>query len=146
MEARRRRLGADVVRRAVPLDLIDAIERHVEAIAALVLDDRDFDCALADEHLLDPAIDTDTVLEMNDVVAWLERSEAFERAARRITTCPAKAPLAAKDFVVGENPISLEPAVRWNDEAAIENTDRQASRRHAIIVQQLVEPLGLTGI
>ena len=60
-------------RRAIALELVDAVERNVEPVAALVLDDRDLDRALAHEDRLDAAIDPDAVLEMHDVVARLER-------------------------------------------------------------------------
>ena len=67
VQARRRCIVRDVARRAIALELVDAIERDVESVAALVLDDRDFDRALADEDRLDAAIDADAVLEVHDV-------------------------------------------------------------------------------
>ncbi len=77
---------ADVDPGAIALDLVDAIERDVEAVAAFVLDDRDLDRALAHEELLDAAIDPHAVLEVDDVVAGLERGNRLERR-RRWRTC-----------------------------------------------------------
>ena len=73
VQPRRRRIAETSSRRPIPLELVDAIQRHIEAVAALVLDHRDFDRALLDEDGLDPTIDPDAVLEMHDVVAALER-------------------------------------------------------------------------
>ena len=103
VQPRRRRVLGDVVGRAVLLELVDAIERHVEPIAALVLDDRDFDRALPDEDRLDAAIDPDAMLQMHDVVAVLERQRVERRRAGDVPARAPDAPLAAEDLVVGEN-------------------------------------------
>src|SRR5689334_69394 len=129
MKPRRRSVGGDVVSRSIPLDLIDAIEWDVEAIAALILDDRHFDGALAHEHLLHSAIDADAMLEMNDVIAGLERGEALEGTASRVTPCASEPPFASEDFVIGKNAITLERfPTRRDDEAAIQHSDREGSR------------------
>src|SRR4051812_18120878 len=128
MESRWRRFGADVVSRAIPLDLIDAIKRNVEAIAALVLDDGDFDRALAEKDFLHTAIDPDTVLEVDDVIAGLERGETLQRTARRVPSRASETPLAAEDFVVGEDTVPGEIVARRNDNPAIEDADCQARR------------------
>src|SRR4051812_14321295 len=78
VEARRRCLGCDVVGGAIALDLVDAIERDIEAVAALVLDYGDFNRALLNEHLLDAAINTDAVLEMDDEISGLERRKRLD--------------------------------------------------------------------
>src|SRR5687767_9560824 len=69
MQARRRRVAVRIAGGAVALDLVDAIERHVETIAALVLDDGDLHSAFTDEDRLEPAVDADAVLEVDDEVA-----------------------------------------------------------------------------
>ena len=147
MEPRRWRLGGDVVRRTIALDLIDAIERDVESVAAFVLDDRDLDGAFADEHLLHAAIDAHTMLEMNHVITWLERGEAFERATSHVATCAPEAPFTSEDFVIGKNPIAVEArATRRNHEAAIEDSNRKTGRRHVVVVEQLVESFRLSSV
>src|SRR2546423_3379371 len=146
VQARRWRFGGYVGRRSIPLDLVDAVERNVEPVAALVLDDGNFDRALAHEHLLDPAIDANAVLEMDDVVARLERCEALECAARRVSSRAAEASLTTEDLMVGENAITSELATRWNHEAAVEDANRKIRGRDAIIVEKLVETLGLAGV
>ena len=128
VEARRWRLGGYVRGGSVSLDLVDAIERNIETVAALVLDDGNLDSALAHEHLLDPAINPDAVLEVHDVVAGFERGEIFQRCARDVPSCAAKASLATEYLVVGEHAITREIAARWHDEAAIEHTDRETRR------------------
>ena len=52
--------------------LIDAIERNIESVAALVLDDGDLDRALTDEDRLDAAINPYAMLEMDDEITRLE--------------------------------------------------------------------------
>src|SRR4051812_25962218 len=146
MESRRRRVSGDVRRRSVTLDLVDAVERHVESIAALILDDRDFDGALADEHLLHAAVDPDTVLEVHHVVAGLEGGETLERAAGGVPPRTPEATLAPKDFVVGEDTVAREPAAGRNDEPTVKHSNRETGRRDAVIVQQLVESLGLADV
>ena len=64
VQPRRRRVGTDVARRAVAFDLIDAVERNVQPIAALVLQYRDLDHAALDGDRGDAAIDPDAVVEM----------------------------------------------------------------------------------
>ena len=103
VEARRHGFAVGVARGTVPLDLVDAVEGHVEAVATFVLDDRDLDGALADEDRLQSAVDADAVLEMHDEVAGLERGNGLERRAGCITPRAAKAALPTKDLVVGED-------------------------------------------
>jgi hypothetical protein len=64
-----RRTIAVLSRRAVALELIQAVERYVEAIAALVLHDRNFQRRLSRGNRLNAPIDPDAVLEMDHVVA-----------------------------------------------------------------------------
>ncbi len=83
--------------------------------------------------VLDAAIDPDAVLEMDDEVAELERSDRLERrAAGDVPASAANAPLAAKDLVVGENaqPARVR-AARRDHEASVEHADRQRRRRRA---------------
>src|SRR3954451_4586903 len=98
MQSRRRSLGRHVVSRPVALDLVNAVKRNVETVAAFVLDDRDLDCALAHEDLLHAAIDPDPVLEMNDIIARLERSETLECTPSHVASGAPEASLAAEDF------------------------------------------------
>src|SRR2546423_8205748 len=147
MQSWRWRFGCDVVGRSIALDLVDAVKRHVEAIAGFVLDDRDFDGALAYIDLLDAAIDTHTVLEVNYVIARLERSQTLECGTSRIPSRAAEASLAAEDLVIRKYAISGKISVtRRNDEPAVEDADHKARRRHPVVVQQFVESLGLTGV
>src|SRR3954463_6614443 len=133
MEARRRRFRGNVVGRAITLDLIDAVERDVEAIAPLILDDGNFDRALAEENLLHAAIDSDAVLEMDDIISGLESGQACQGAAGRIPPRPAEAPLAAENLVIGEYAETRELVARRNDEPAIQDPDRQTRRRNPVV-------------
>src|ERR1051325_5606832 len=144
MQPWRRRVCRDVVCRSIALDLVDAVKRDVEPISSFVLNDRDFDGSFAHIHLLDTTVDTDTVLEVNDVIARLERGKTLQCGARRVPSRAAEASLAAKDLVVRQHAITGEIAVAGrNHESAIEHPDRQTRRRYPIVVQQLVEALGL---
>src|SRR6266446_5068140 len=123
MEARRGCVCRDVGGGAITLDLIDSIERHVESIAAFVLDHRRFDCALAKENLFDAAINADAVLEVNDVIAGSQRCETLDRSSRRVSPRTTNAALSTEDLVVREDAQTLI-VVEWrNDEAAVQYTD-----------------------
>src|SRR4029078_8462095 len=61
VEARRRRVAGDVCSGAVTLYLIDAIQRDVEPVAPLVLDDGCFDDAFAEEDLVYTTVYTNPV-------------------------------------------------------------------------------------
>src|SRR3954467_13797017 len=65
MEPGRRRIFGDICGRAIPLDLVDTVERDVESVTALILDHRDFYSAFSNEQALDATIDADAVLEMD---------------------------------------------------------------------------------
>src|SRR5689334_13012046 len=88
---------------AVSLDLIDPVERDVETIAAFVFDHRDFNGALPNKDRLQPAIDPDAVLEVDNEIPGLERGDRLECGARRIPTRASQASFAAEDLVIGEN-------------------------------------------
>src|SRR5918992_915489 len=107
-------------RGAIALDLIDAIERNVEPIPALVLDDRHLERALSGEDGVDAAVDTDAVLEVHDVIAGLECSHRLERNAARVATGAPQSPLAPEDFVIGQNPEGS-----GNHEAAAEHANSE---------------------
>src|SRR3954471_6541331 len=102
------------------LQLVAAIERHVEAIAALVLHDGDLDRALPDEDRLDAAIDPDAVLEMHDVVAVLERHRVERRGTADVTASATNPTLTTKDLVIREHPKSRALARCGNQESAVE--------------------------
>jgi len=128
-------------------DLVDSVEGDVEAVASLVFDHGDFNRALAHKHRFHTAVNPYPVLEMHDVVARLERGQTLESGARRVAPRSPKATLAAKDLMVGEDPVSGEvTAPRRNDESAVENSDRESGRRDTVVVQKLVETLGLTSV
>src|SRR5512141_2073408 len=98
VQAWRRIICGNVRCRPESLDLIDAIERDVETRSPFVFDNRRFDGALANEDLLDSAIDADTVLEMDYVISRRERSERLDRAARGVFPRATYAALTAKDL------------------------------------------------
>jgi hypothetical protein len=129
MQPRRRRIRGDIARRPIPLELVDAVEWHVEAVATLVLDHRHFDRALLDEDRLDPAVDPDAVLEMHDVVATPECGNRLERDAATVTARPPDAALAAEYLVVGENADTTFGARRRHDEPAIQHADGEGRGR-----------------
>jgi hypothetical protein len=103
VETRWRGVAVNVAGRPVSFDLIDSVERDVQPIATLVLDDRDFNRALADEDRLEAAVDANSVLEVDDEVAGFERGDRLERGTGRIAPCAAKPSLSTEDFMVCEN-------------------------------------------
>ncbi|SRR5258706_13484751 len=147
MQPRRRCIGGDVGGGAIPLDLIDSIERHVESIAALIFDHRCFDSAFAEENLFDAAINPDSVLKMYDVIPGSERGETLDRSARRVSPCTTNSTLSPENLVVCENSQTLV-VVEWrNDESAIQHADRKRRIRWTTpLGEKLVQSLRLTGI
>src|SRR5258708_1974395 len=144
VQARWRSVLADVVGGTVTLELVDTVQRHVEPVAALVLDDRDLDGALAEEDRLDPAIDADAVLQMDDDVARVER-ETIPASADVTPTAPDTT-LATKDFMVGENAQAGIAIAGGNEPPSAQRTDDERGRRevaHAFI-EQLVQALALS--
>ncbi len=134
----RRRLIAVVARGTVALELIQPVQRHVEAIPALVFHDRDLEGRLPDGDRLDAAVDPDAMLEVDHVVAGLEL--AGRRGRRRLAIAPRapQPPGTAEDLVIGEHPEAP------HHEAAIQRADRQGGvHPAAALVQQFVEPLEL---
>ena len=73
VQSGRRTVFGDVGRGSVSLELIDAIQWHVEAIAALVFQNRDLERALSGDDRLDATVDPDAVLEMDDVISLAQR-------------------------------------------------------------------------
>ena len=131
---------AVAVGRAIALQLVETIERHVEPIAALVLEHRDFDDAALDGDRGDAAIDADAVVEVHHVVA--QRQVAGDCRRRRLAVA-ARAPQPAgtpEDLVIGKD------AERRHHEATVEGTDdeRGAVGPESVGLQQFVEPFALS--
>ena len=72
----RRALAARVL-----LDLVQAVDGQVELVAAGVLDDREIDADAADQLAFEAEVAADAVLDVDDVVARLERAQILEEAA-----------------------------------------------------------------
>src|SRR5688572_4591121 len=140
-------VARDVGGRSVTLYLIDPVERDVQPVAALVLDDGRLDRTLPEEDLFDTPIDADAVLEVHDVVARGERGEALDCRAGCVASRSADAALAAEDLVVGENAKTLIVTPRRNDEATMENSNREGGVRWTpSLREELVQTLRLPGI
>ena len=134
----RRRAVAVLAGRAIALELVEAVERDVEPVAAFVLDDRHLERRLAGRDRLDAAVDADAVLEMHHVVALDQRSRGGGGGGLAVAARTAQAARAAEDLVVGEDP------ERRHDEAAVERADRERGPHAAsALLQQLLEPLEL---
>src|SRR5262245_22842933 len=104
---------------AVALELVQAVERHVEPIAALVLHDRHLEGGLADHDRLNAAVDADAVVEVHHVVAEGE-GPGGERGRGLAVTPRAPQPAGtAEDLVVGEH------AERGYHEPAVQRADRE---------------------
>src|SRR4029077_18629591 len=75
VETRCRRHAVAIRGGAIGLELVEAVQRNVEAVAPLVLDDRDFERAAVGAHgdRLDTAINADPVLQVHHEVPPLER-------------------------------------------------------------------------
>src|SRR5262249_41103559 len=114
-----RRWSLAVTDRAVGLELIDPVERDVEPVPTLVLDDGDLEhrAIRADGDGLEAAVDADPVLQMADIAARCQRPGGGGRARAAIARGPPQAPGPPEDLVVGEN------TERRHDEAAVERPD-----------------------
>ena len=125
--------------RAIALELVQAIERYVEAVSSLVLDHGDFHGGCADRDRLDPPIDPDAVIEMDDVVALDQRAGRGRGCGLPVAAGAPEPPGAPEYFVVGKD---SKPG---HQESAIERAhhQRRMSRRPAAFLEQLVEPLDL---
>ena len=130
------RRSVSVARRAVRFELVQAVERHVEAVAAFVFDDRHLERPPFGAHRdrLDPAVPADTVLEMDHVVARLQRPGG--RCGRlAVAPRPPQAPRPPEDLMIGEH------AQRRQHEPAVQRSDGQRGR---LGPQQLLQPLELS--
>ena len=70
-----RRWGVTITRSTIGLQLVDPVQRHVEAVATFVLYDRNLERRTIgpQRDRLQPTIDADPVLEMHDVPARRQR-------------------------------------------------------------------------
>src|SRR5207244_1379229 len=75
VETRCRRHAIAIRGGAIGLELVEAVQRHIETVTALVLDDRDLERAAVGAHGdgLDTPIDADAVLQVHHEVTRLER-------------------------------------------------------------------------
>jgi hypothetical protein len=117
--------------------LIDPIQRDIEASAAFVLDDRDVERLGFGAHRdrLQTPIDTDAMLEMDDIATWRQWPGRRRRDRGAVAPWTPQPPRASKDLVVGKHP------QRRHDEAAVERADGQCGLSGA---EQLLEPLELS--
>src|SRR5213083_2034331 len=120
----------------VRLELIQPAQRHVQPGPALVLYDGYLESPTlrADRDRLDPAVDSNAVLEMDHVIAGLERPR---RGADRRFAVPARSPQPAgpaEDLVVGEHPQPGE------HESAVQRPHRE---RRPVAGQELLQSLEL---
>ena len=65
---------------AVPLDLVQPIERHIELVAAGKFEHQEIAVEVLDRETLEPAILRDAVLDVDDIVADVE---VFQRREER---------------------------------------------------------------
>ena len=102
---------------AVPLELVEAVQRHVEPVAAFVLDDRHLEETAPDGDRLDAAVDPNAVIEMDHVVPGGQRAGGRRRRRLPVAPRPAQPPGAAEDLVVRQHP------ERGKHEPAVERAD-----------------------
>ncbi len=128
----RRSIG--VTTRAVGLELVEPVQRHIEAVAALVLDHRHFERALAHlEHLQAP-IDADAVLQVDHVIARLQRPRSRRRGGRAVAARAPQPAGAPEDLMVGQHP------QRRQHETAVQ---RPHDELRAVAADQLVQAFHL---
>jgi hypothetical protein len=140
----RRRAVLAIVRSAVPLDLVDTVQRDVEPVAPLVLDHGHVQGRpLADRDPLDAAVDADAVLEVHHEVARRERAggalHGLAEPAR-----PPDAARAAEDLVIGQHRQAgeREPALeRPQGEREVGREPRAAA---LVPAEDLLQPLELS--
>src|SRR5439155_25516231 len=106
-------------------------------VAPLVLPHLDLERAplRAHRNRLQAPVDPDPVLQVDDVVARLERARRRRRRRRAVAPRPPEAPGATEDLMIGEDP---EPG---EDEPAVQCADRE---RRAVAAEQLLEALQLS--
>ena len=147
VQPRRRRVGTHVAGGTIALHLIDTIQRDVQPVATLVLDDRDLDAALTDERRGETAIDADAMLEMHDVIAALERRDHVQRCAAGVFAGATDAPLATEDLVVGEDAESFAILLRRQQKAGAEHAQRERRATAApTILEQFLETFQLPAV
>ena len=98
------RWGVTVAGRAVRLQLVQPVYGDVQPVARLVLDDRDLQGAVADGDRLHAPVDSDAVLEVDDVVPGLERARRGRGRCRAVASWPPQATRPAKDLVIRQHP------------------------------------------
>ena len=141
MQARRRRVRPVLAARPVRLQLVEAVQRHVETITALVLDDGDVERALPHDNRLQAAVDADAVLQVHHVVARLQRARGRgarplpPRSRGAVAAGAAQPPRPPEDLVVGEHPQAGQ------DEAGVERPDDEGG---AVGAEQFLETLELS--
>ncbi|OLE61149.1 MAG: hypothetical protein AUG10_02365 [Gemmatimonadetes bacterium 13_1_20CM_2_70_10] len=134
VQPRRRRVGAAVAARAVRLQLVEAVQRHIEAIASLVFDGGHVECALPHRDRLQAAVNTDAVLQVHHVVARTQRAGSRRWRRGAVAARTAQPPRAPEDLVIGEH------AEAGHDEPAVQRPHHQGG---AIGAEQLLEALEL---
>src|SRR5262249_109973 len=84
---------------------IDAVDRHVHAVAALILEGEEVALGVGDVQVLQAAIEPDAMVDVHDEVAALELGEAREHVGRAdLADAALLAPLAEDLFFADEDP------------------------------------------
>src|SRR3954452_19000967 len=85
---------------AIALELVQSIERHIQPVATFVLHDRHLEGGLAGGDRLDAAVDPDTVLEVDDVIAQRQRAGSTRGRSLAIAARTPQPPGPAEDLVI----------------------------------------------
>jgi hypothetical protein len=106
VERRRPAVGRDVA-----LHDVDAIDRDVEPIAALVLEVEVVALGAGDLHVSKPAIGADAVVDVHDEVVGLELRERGEHVGGPLASAAPHLPSLAEDLGLGDDrePVAREP-------------------------------------
>jgi hypothetical protein len=125
---------------AVSLQLVQPIERDIQPVTPLILDDCDFERGIADGDSLDTPVDAYPVLQMDDIVAYGQRTGSRIRGRLAVAPWPAQAAGPPEDLMIGQHP------ERRHHETAVERShgERRFLPGTPILLQQLLHSLHLT--
>ena len=136
-EARDRRRAPFLGR--VALHHAELVDRHEESIVRCVVDLDAFGVLAVEREPLEPAIDADPVVQVDDEVARLQREEVAHGRGGGARAPGAAAPIAREDLVVGE-----DGELRTGENEA--GDDRADLDRGECPARELLQPFRLAAV
>src|SRR5262249_14343514 len=123
-----RRLGT-VAAADVLLDEVDAVDRHVHAVAALVLEMQEVALGVGDVQVLQAAIEPDAVIDVHHEIAALELGEAREHVGAADLADGALLAALAEELLLADEDPRLDRQTKALRERALDEDRRPRARR-----------------